>query len=602
MHRRTHRQTHRHRSRVLLASSLAATLAVSTLAVATTAAAEPSDGSPEAVAALTDQAAASLADLPAQRLAPLAQATDVLAPGETAGSPNLTHVANIPKNGGFAPEGQYSTDLAFQGRYAFAGNYGGFTVYDVANPTAPQQVAQVVCPGSQNDISVYGDLLVLSTDSSRSNDSCENVAQSAAIKDSWEGIKVFDISEPTAPEYVASVETQCGSHTHSLAPSQDGEELFVYVSSYSPNAAFPDCQPPHDLISVVQIPLDDPAAAELVSTPVLFPDGGNPGGNGSSTTSGCHDITTYPSKDLAAGACMGDGILLDISDRAHPVVTEVVRDTTNFAFWHSATFNNAGTKVVFTDELGGGGAPTCNPTVGPEKGADAIYDIVGGELVFKSYYKIEREQAATENCVAHNGSLIPVPGRDIMVQAWYQGGISVWDFTDSANPVEIAWFDRGPLSAERLILGGSWSAYWYNGAIISNDIQQGLDVLLLDDPVTNAAKSVVTDEFNPQAQPTYTEPPAWSKGTAYAGGTTVTYGGAVWRAQWWTKGQVPGADAWGPWEEIAGVDSAGVGAWKPSRVYVKGDSVTYEGTTYTAKWWTRNQAPGDRWGPWDPQG
>ena len=302
MHRTTHRQTHRQRSRLLIASSLTATLAVSSLAVATAAYAEPSDGSPEAVAALTDQAASSLADLPAQRLAPLAQATDVLAPGEIAGSPNLSLVANIPKNGDFAPEGQYNSDLAFQGRYAFAGNYGGFTVYDVADPTAPVQVAQVVCPGSQNDISVFGDLLVLSTDSSRSNDSCENVAQSATVKDSWEGVKVFDISDPTSPQYVSSVETQCGSHTHSLAPSKDGEELFVYVSSYSPNAAFPDCLPPHDLISVVQIPLDDPAAAELVSTPVLFPDGGNPGGNGSSTTSGCHDITTYPSKDLAAGA------------------------------------------------------------------------------------------------------------------------------------------------------------------------------------------------------------------------------------------------------------------------------------------------------------
>ncbi|WP_435737415.1 carbohydrate-binding protein [Cellulosimicrobium sp. PMB13] len=597
-----HQPTHRQRRRGIVASALAAGLAVSSLAVAAPALAEPSDGSPEAVAELVEQ---STAALPAQRLAPLAQAADVLAPGEVAGSPNLTHVANIPKNGAFAPEGQYSSDLAFQGRYAFAGNYGGFTVYDVADPTAPEQVAQVVCPGSQNDISVYGDLLVLSTDSSRSNDSCENVAQSATIKDSWEGIKVFDISEPTSPQYVSSVETQCGSHTHSLAPSKDGEELFVYVSSYSPSASFPDCQPPLDLISVVQIPLDDPASAALVSTPVLFPappvgDGGNPSGNYSRETSGCHDITTYPSKDLAAGACMGDGILMDISDRANPVVTERIRDTENFAFWHSATFNNEGTKVVFTDELGGGGAPTCDAATGPEKGADAIYDIVDGQLVFKSYFKISREQAPTENCVAHNGSLIPVPGRDIMVQAWYQGGISVWDFTDSANPVEIAWFDRGPLSTERLILGGSWSAYWYNGAIISNDIQLGLDVLLLDDPITNAAKTVLTDELNPQAQPTYDEPAAWAKGTAYQGGAVVTYAGAVWKAQWWTKGQKPG-DPWGPWEEIAGVDSAGVGAWKPTRVYVRGDTVTHEGTEYTAKWWTRNQEPGDRWGPWDPQ-
>ena len=217
-----------------------------------------------------------------------------------------------------------------------------------------------MCPGSQNDVSVYQDLLVLSTDSSRSNDTCDNISQSATNKASWEGIKVFDISDPANPAYVAAVETKCGSHTHTLAPSKDGKDLFVYVSSYSPNAAFPDCQPPHDLISVVQIPVDSPADASLASEPVLFPEGGNPGGNGSSTTSGCHDITAYPEKDIAAGACMGDGVLIDISDRVNPVVTEQVRDTENFAFWHSATFNNRGTKVVYTDELGGGGAPTCN--------------------------------------------------------------------------------------------------------------------------------------------------------------------------------------------------------------------------------------------------
>ena len=232
----------------------------------------------------------------------------------------------------------------------------------------------MLCPGSQNDISVYRDLLVLSTDSSRSDDSCASTSQSASVKESWEGIKVFDISNPLEPEYVAAVETACGSHTHTLAPK--GSNLFVYVSSYSPNSNFPDCQPPHDRISVVQVPVDDPASASLAGTPVLFPDGGNPGGNGSSTTSGCHDITAYPSKDIAAGACMGDGVLFDISDRLHPVVTEQVRDTTNFAFWHSATFNNRGTKVVFTDELGGGGAPTCNDDTGDTRGADGIYDIV----------------------------------------------------------------------------------------------------------------------------------------------------------------------------------------------------------------------------------
>ena len=448
--------------------------------------------------------------LSGNEMAQLDDSDAVLGVGETASSKNMKLLANIPKNGAFAGENSFSSDLAFAGDYAYAGNYNGFTVYDISKPKKPVQVAQVVCPGSQNDVSVSGDLLVLSTDSSRSNDTCVNEAQSATIESSWEGLKVFDISDPANPAYVAAVETKCGSHTHSLAPSQDGDTLYAYVSSYSPNRAFPDCQPPHDLVSVVAIPVDNPASASVVSEPNLFPDGGNPGGNGSSTTSGCHDITAYPALNIAAGACMGDGILMDISDRENPVVTERVRDLENFAFWHSATFNNDGTKVVFTDELGGGGAPTCNPTVGEKKGADGIYDITkDGSLKFGSYYKIPRTQSNTENCVAHNGSLIPVKGngkdkaRDIMVQAWYQGGISVWDFTDSAKPKELGWFDRGPLSDERLVLGGSWSAYYYNGYIYSNDIQQGLDVLEINDTSLNRANHFKFDELNPQSQPSY---------------------------------------------------------------------------------------------------
>ena len=470
-----------------------------------------------------EQAADEAADCSARERADLAQASDNFAlaclPGsdlsgagphqtnlgadEVASSPNMRLRSNTPKQGAFASEGAFNSDLAFQGTYAYAGNYNGFMVYDISEPTAPVAVTQVVCPGSQNDISVWGDILVLSVDSSRNDASCNSSGQSASIESSWEGIRVFDISDPSQPEYVAAVETDCGSHTHTLAPSKDGEDLYVYASSYSPNIAFPDCQPPHDKISVVKIPVADMATAELVGTPVLFPDGGNPAGGYSRETSGCHDITAYPAKDIAAGACMGDGILLDISDRANPVVTEQVRDTKNFAFWHSATFNNAGTKVVFTDELGGGGAATCNPTVGPERGANGIYDIVAGDLVFKSYYKIPRTQADTENCVAHNGSLIPVPGRDIMVQAWYQGGVSVFDFTDSANPKEIGWFDRGPVDETRLVLGGPWSSYYYNGFIYSNEIHRGFDVLEINDRVTARAKGVRMDLFNVQSQPSY---------------------------------------------------------------------------------------------------
>jgi hypothetical protein len=320
-------------------------------------------------------------------------------------------------------------------------------------------------------------------------------------------LKIFDISDPRSPRYVAAVETDCGSHTHTLAPSRDGRDLYVYVSSYAPNAALVDCQPPHDKISVVKVPVRAPEQAAVVAEPVLFPDGGNPGGPGYSATTGCHDITSYPSKDIAAGACMGDGVLFDIRDRAAPRVITTVRDTTNFAFWHSATFNNSGTKIVFTDELGGGVGATCNPTVGPLKGADAIYDITGRgdarQLAFRSYFKIPREQAATENCVAHNGSLIPVPGRDVMVQAWYQGGLSVFDFTDSANPREIAWFDRGPYNADSLVVAGNWSTYWYNGHIYSNEIARGFDVFQVNDHRLAGANLSRVRVFNAQHQERY---------------------------------------------------------------------------------------------------
>lgn len=447
---------------------------------------------------------AAACDVAGNDHAQLRNAPGVLKPGESDSTDNLSLIANVPKQGAFADVDALNSDLAFKGDYAFAGNYNGFMVYDISRPKHPRIVTQVVCPGSQNDVSVYQDLLVLSVDSSRSDDSCDSTSQSGAVKASWEGVRVFDISNPAEPSYVAAVETACGSHTHTLAPDKSGRNLFVYVSSYSPNESFPDCQPPHDKISVVKVPVEDPARAQLVSTPILFPGGGNPGGESYSATTGCHDITAYPSKDIAAGACMGDGVLLDISDRTNPKVTEVVQDTENFAFWHSATFNNDATKVVFTDELGGGGGPTCNPQTGRTKGANAIYDInKRGKLKFRSYYKMPRTQAMTENCVAHNGSLIPVKGKDIMIQAWYQGGVSVFDFTNSSKPKEIAWFDRGPLSDEELVVGGSWSAYWYNGHIYSNDIQQGLDVFDLDDPRTNKAKKVKMDVFNPQSQPFY---------------------------------------------------------------------------------------------------
>lgn len=419
-------------------------------------------------------------------------------------SRNIEHLANIPKD---ALAGTNS-DLAFQGKYAFAGNYDGFRIFDLSNPKKPRTVAQVLCPGSQNDITVSGDLLFLSTDSSRSDDSCTSTTQPATEKSSWEGMKVFDISDKRNPKYVAAVETACGSHTHTLVPER--KNVYVYVSSYSPSASFPDCQPPHDGISIIKVPRKAPQQAKVIDFPVLFPEGGNPGAPtnpGVSATTGCHDLTVLPSEDLAAGACMGDGILFDIKNPERPRVIDQVQDNVNFAFWHSATFNQKADKVVFTDELGGGGAATCNDEIGPTRGADGIYDIVGKgdkrQLVFRAYYKIPRHQADTENCVAHNGSLIPVKGRDLMVQAWYQGGVSVWDFTDSRKPREIAYFERGPISTEQLVLGGAWSAYYYNGYIYSNDIEKGFDVLKIDDRRTDPAKRIKLDELNVQTQPDY---------------------------------------------------------------------------------------------------
>jgi len=443
-----------------------------------------------------------------------ASAQDFPGADEIVHSPNMTQLTNLPATAPLAGEGSTGTDIAFQGRYAFVGNYLGFTIYDIKNPKKTKIVSQVLCPGSQNDISITGNLLFLSTDSRRSNNSCTSTAQNDGSKPYWEGIKIFDVSDKKAPKYLKAVETDCGSHTHTLVPDDEGKNAYLYVSSYGPDAAISKCQPPHDGISIVQVPLDNPKAAKVAATPVLFPDGGNPGVPGDvengyvTPTSGCHDITVYPSKNLAAGACMGDGVLFDITDRLNPREINRVQDDAHFAFWHSATFNNEGTKVVFTDELGGGGAATCNEQIGQERGADGIYDITGTgddrKLEFRNYFKIDRMQTDDENCVAHNGSLLPIAGKDIMVQSWYMGGVTVWDFTDSANPKAIGYWERGP-AANPDEGGGTWSAYYYNGAIYSSDLGKGLDVLQINDPLTDPAKQVKMDELNTQTQYSYTE-------------------------------------------------------------------------------------------------
>ncbi|WP_460783102.1 LVIVD repeat-containing protein [Nonomuraea fastidiosa] len=405
-------------------------------------------------------------------------------------SPNVRHVANIPRTAPLNGDEDFNTDLAFQGDYAYVGNFGGFSIVDISRPEQPRVVSQVSCPAQQNDVTIHGDLLVLSIDEPRSGPECDAADSPRA----WEGLRLFDVSDKKSPRFIGAVQTECGSHTHTMIPA--GETLYVYVSSPGPEPDSPTCPAPHELLQIVEIPLGAPETARVVAKPDLFPDRAN-----SDYDSGCHDITAYPEKNVAAAACFGDGVLLDISDPVNPRVTQRLTDTENFQIWHSATFNNDGTKVVFSDELGGGNQATCDRNTPPTKGANAVYDLVNGRLERRGYFKIAREQQPSENCVAHNGSLIPVPGKDVMVQSWYQGGVSIWDFTDSSAPKEIGFFDRGPYPGEGI--AGSWSAYYYNGYIYSSDIRAGLDVLKIDDPLTDPAAKVHMDDFNVQTQKSY---------------------------------------------------------------------------------------------------
>ncbi|GAA3429368.1 hypothetical protein GCM10018953_65520 [Streptosporangium nondiastaticum] len=420
------------------------------------------------------------------------------AAGDVAHSPNVTHVANVPPAAPFDGPDSWGTDLAFQGDYAFAGNYEGFTVYDIANPERPAVVSRVLCPGAQNDVSVHGNLLFLSIDSPRRGPRCDTDPGATRVGEGWEGIRIFDITDKARPVFVSAVRTECGSHTHTLVPGDDPGIVYLYVSSPGPEPDSRTCPAPHDRFSVVEVPVGRPAAAKVVARPRVS------GVEDVDHPAGCHDITVYPEKDLAAAACFGDGFLLDISDRVRPKVLQRVRDEKNFALWHSATFDNAADKVVFGDELGGGAVATCDAGTPATRGAAAVYDVVGGRsLRLRSYFKIPREQRPGENCVVHNGSLLPVPGRDVMVQSWYQGGVSIWDFTDAARPREIGFFERGPLGDGRE--GGSWSAYYYNGHIYSSDMTRGLDVLRVDDPLTDPARKVRLAELNAQTQVSYAE-------------------------------------------------------------------------------------------------
>jgi hypothetical protein len=440
-----------------------------------------------------------------------------------------------------------NSDLAFSGNHVILGSYHGFNAYNIERADRPRLIASVVCPGGQGDVSIWGNLLFMSAQETRGRLDCGLQGVQAPVSaERFRGVRIFDITDLTKPRQVAAVQTCRGSHTHTLVPDvKDKTRIFVYNSgtgAVRPGEELQGCSgkdykedPNTSLFSidVIEVPLAAPQNARIVNQPRIFMDektgalgglwqGGNhgPGTQTSRLTTQCHDITVYAEIGLAAGACAGNGILMDISDPRNPKRLDFVVDK-SFAYWHSATFNNDGTKIVFTDEWGGGSRPRCRATDPLTWGADAIFDIVDKKLVFRGYYKMPAAQGEQENCVAHNGSLIPVPGRDIMVQAWYQGGLSMFDFTDSANAKEIAYFDRGPLNGQNLVLSGFWSTYWYNGHIYGAEIARGIDVFrlkpseFLSQNEIDAAIQFRLNEFNSQNQPRVTWQPTSTVAKAY---------------------------------------------------------------------------------------
>ncbi|HEV3197135.1 MAG TPA: hypothetical protein VGZ73_04495 [Bryobacteraceae bacterium] len=504
------------------------------------------------------------------------------APGDTAGAPAPTPqpmpaAGDQPPGPPAAQYGSTNSDLAFSGNHLFVGNYNGINFYDIDNPGKTKLRTSLMCPGGQGDVSVYGHLLFMSAEAMNGRLDCGTQgiplppgyvppppppppAPTAAgappgrarrpppppSPDRFRGVRIFDISDLSNPKQVATVQSCRGSHTHTLViDPKDKDNVYIYISGTGAvrqseelgdcSGGDPDANPNTALfrIDIIKVPLAHPEQAKIVSSPRIFTDSqtgamnglwkGGTHGEGTQTTSitdKCHDITVYSAMGLAAGACSGNGILLDISDPVKPVRIAAVSDP-NYAFWHSAHFNNAGTKVLFTDEWGGGGQPRCRATDPMNWGADAIFNLSKGKLTLASYYKMPAPQTEFENCVAHNGSLVPIPGRDILVQAWYQGGISVVDFTDSAHPMEIAYFDRGPVDGAKRAMGGQWSTYWYNGYIYGSEIARGVDVFRLvpNKYITqneiDAANQVHFDELNVQNQPKITWPANFVVARAY---------------------------------------------------------------------------------------
>jgi hypothetical protein len=526
----------------------------------------------------------------------------------------ISHVGKSPSlegEGGARGLTFANSDLAFRGNYVYQGNFSGFQVWDLANPASPVLRTALVCGTGQGDPSIYGNLLFISSEGTGNRTDCGTggVAEKVSM-DRMVGVRIFDVSDPAHPRKVIDVQTCRGSHTHTLVPDPtDPGVVYVYVSGSAGvrsgqelagcvDAPIDSANTSRFRIEVIRVPLAHPEQAKVVSYARLFNDLAPATAHGAAPSDAmvpprqmpagmpmqprtgpnqCHDITVYPAAGLAAGACGGYGLLIDIRDPVNPKRLQAVGDT-NFAFWHSATFNNDATKLLFTDEWGGGTQAKCRADDPIDWGADAIFTLENGRLRQHAYFKMPAAQTKQENCVAHNGSLVPVPGRDIMVQGWYQGGLDVIDFTNADHPYEIASFDRGPVDSTKMVTAGYWAAYYYNGHVIASEIARGLDVFeltpspWLSQNEIDAAKLVRFDTFNPQLQPKIVWPAAFPvvrsyldqlvRGSGLASSRTSAIGAAIDAAQ-----QMSGAGRRSALTALAAqVDGDVGGAGDPGRV------------------------------------
>jgi len=452
-----------------------------------------------------------------------------------------------------------NSDLAFRGNLVYQGNFAGFSIWDVSNPSNPTMVSAVSCITSQGDPSIHGNLLFISAEGAGNRNDCAKGGVTNPA-DHMAGVRIYDVSNPKSPTLIKNVQTCKGSHTHTLIPSPtDKGVVYAYVSGSQGARASTElagCRNGADpadetnslfRLDVIRIPVARPQDAAVVTGARIFTGLAPAAARGgrarparalagadsammaqlaANGPRNCHDVSAYPAMGLLAGACASHGLLVDISNPEKPIRLDAAADT-NFSLWHTAVFSNDGKKVVFTDEWGGGTSPNCQAIHPLEMGGNTTL-VIDENRKFRqhAYFKIPSAQSPQENCVSHNGSLVPVPGRDIMVQGWYQGGVDVIDFTDADKPFEIAFFDRGAVDAPpaagdsassrvRGTIAGSWGAYYYNGYVYSSEMARGLDILELmptDKLSANelaAARLVRFDEFNPQSQPKIVWPAAF---------------------------------------------------------------------------------------------